>query len=199
MKNKEIVDFFEQFVDGDSCLIIPDEVFNKMSPEYGIVIVEEFKKTQIMKLPKYEILFFEWLKENDINVWNDIWLEDNPVESPYIISIAFLPQLLEKDGRGFPVCDLVNQDNYYFSNRHMVDDESTMLIESVKNRFVAKEKLTIAQLLALEISMGDIDIWHFAYKHKIDLKEAKLAVFELVNDNVLVHLKASEHLSTFLE
>ncbi|MCX6148143.1 MAG: hypothetical protein NTW25_12985 [Candidatus Kapabacteria bacterium] len=198
MENKEIIEFFEKLVNGNGCLEIPDELFDKMNPEYGLVLVNEFKKSQVMKLPLYEVKFFDWLKANDEPVWNDIWLEDSPVEEPYIVSLSFITNLLEKDGRGFPICDLANEDNYYFSIGHMVDEESKMLIDSVKNRFVAKDKLTIAQLLALEISMGDIDIWHFAYKHGIQINEAKKAVDELVNDNVLVHLKSSEHLATFL-
>jgi hypothetical protein len=52
--------------------------------------------------------------------------------------------------------------------------------------------------LALEISMGAIDIWHFAYKHKIDLTQAKKAVSDMVDDGVLVHLTESEHLIPFL-
>ncbi len=198
MNNNEIIEFFEKLISDIGHLEIPEPVFEKMSTEYGTVIVEELKKTQTLKLPKYEIDFFEWLKENDVNVWNDIWLDDNPVEEPYVVSISFLTKLLEKDGRGFPICDLVNNDNFYFSINHMVDEESKMLIDSAKNRFVAKDKLTIAQLLALEIAMGEIDIWHFAYKHKIDLNEAKNAVYELVNDEVLVHLKSTEHLTTFI-
>jgi len=53
-------------------------------------------------------------------------------------------------------------------------------------------------LLALEISVSPIDIWHFAYKHKVPLRDAKAAVAQLVDDHALVHITDAEHLARFI-
>ena len=72
------------------------------------------------------------------------------------------------------------------------------MIDSVKERVLAKEPLTVAQLLALEISFGPIDIWRFAYHHQISLDSAKNAVKVLVDDGVLIHIKDAETLARFI-
>lgn len=194
--NEQIIEFFSKLVDEDGILVIPNEVFTKMEKEYGEFLKMEFKHTRIMRLPEPEIRFFEWLKENDPLVWNDLW-QDEPKE--YTISIDFLPQLLEKDGRGFPICDLRTLDNYYFTPQLLLDKESDVLVEAAKVRFKEKQTLPTNQLLALEIHYGGIDIWHFAYKHKVELTEAKKAAHSLVEDQILIHLTEAEHLAPILE
>ena len=65
-----------------------------------------------MKLPPSEISFFEWLKKNDNIVWNDLWNED---EDLYQVSIDLLPQFSD-NRNGFPICDLQDGLNYYFTD-----------------------------------------------------------------------------------
>ena len=194
--NQEILDFFAKLVNEEGVLDIPDEVFLKMEKEYGELLKSDFTHSRMFKLPQFEIDFFKWLKENDELVWNDLWKDE---EEKYVVSLEFLPLLLEKDGRGFPICDLQTVDNYYFMPQLLVDAESDVMVEAAKVRFIEKSGLTPSQLLALEIHYGGIDIWHFAYKHRIDLAEAKAAVASLVEDQVLVHLTDSEHLAPILE
>jgi hypothetical protein len=173
-----------------------EEMYSSITPEQSNIIVNSLGTTTMMKLPEREIRFFEWLKENDYNVWFDLW-GDSDIE-PYIVGTSFLTFLLDKT-KGFPICDLVNTDNYYFTSAHLVDKESAILIDSVKERFLANESLTFAQLLALEISLAPTDIWHFAYKHKIDLTKAKHAVEQLIEDKILIHLTKAEHLANFVD
>jgi hypothetical protein len=194
--NQEIIEFFSKLVNEEGVLYIPEEVFLKMEKEYGELLRKEFTFSRMIKLPQSEIDFFNWLKENDPAVWHDLWGED---DGSYVISIEFLPRLLEKDGRGFPICDLQTVDNYYFIPQLLVERESDVMVEAAKVRFIEKRGLTPSQLLALEIHFGGIDVWHFAYKHKIDLNEAKAAVASLVEDQILVHLTDAEHLAPILE
>lgn len=194
--NQEILEFFSKLVNEDGILHIPEDVFLKMDKEYGELLIKEFTATRMLRLPQYEIDFFNWLKDKDPLVWKDLWGDD---DGSYTVSIEFLKLLLEKDGRGFPICDLQTVDNYYFIPQLLVERESDVMVEAAKVRFIEKKGLTPSQLLALEIHFGGIDVWHFAYKHNLDLDEAKAAVASLVEDQVLVHLTDAEHLAPILE
>ncbi len=178
-------------------LDFPDKMFDELDNESAKKIVAELKHRALFKLPKYEIAFQEWLKENDRHIWDDLWSCE--LHEPYIVSIIFLPNLVERDGRGFPICDLERNDNYFFNEKHMTDEESKVYIETSRVRFKDHKELTVAQLLALEISVGPIDIWHFAYKYKISIAAAKQAVEDLKDDFALVHLTDAEHLAKFME
>lgn len=198
---EEITVFFEKLAKGKNYIVIPEELLEKLTEQHAIIIRDYLHSVQLIKLPQKEILFFEWLKEKDRQVWEDLWeCDDDPhsQEDKYLVSKSFLPHLLKKDGRGFPICDLVNVDNYYFTLHQLPDKESKIFIESAQERFMNKDSLTVAQLLALEISVGPIDIWHFAYKHKLDIHQAKQSVSDMVEDGILVHLTQSEHLIPFV-
>ena len=181
----------------EQILNIPKEIFDDISYDQANFILNYFPKSTLFKLPESEIKFFEWLKANDASVWDDLWNDE--INEPYIVSLIFLPLMIKNGYRGYPICDLLNNDNYYFSPQHLSENESEIFTESSKTRFLNKESLTVPQLLAIEISMNPIDVWHFAYKHKIELVEAKKGVQALVNDEILVHLKEAEYLSTFID
>ena len=199
---QQITEFFAKLVNEDGILEIPESVFLKMSIEQGLIVRDYLSNSQFFKLPNYEIAFFEWLKENDEKVWKDLWLldsDDEATQQPYIVGFQFLPLLLERDGRGFPICDLVSTDNYFFTQKHIISDESDIFVESAKQRLLEKSGLTHSQLLCLEISIAPIDIWHFAYKHKIELSDAKKAVEQLKDDVDLVHYRKAEELADYIE
>jgi hypothetical protein len=196
MNDSEIYEWCQKQVLSENLLNIPKEILEKITFEQAQIINNYFPKTTLFKLPQYEIDFFEWVKLVDPSVWEDLWTDE--INPPYIVSLIFLPVLVKGSYRGFPICDLVNNENYFFAPAHLADKESEIFTESSKTRFLNKESLTVPQLLSIEISMDAIDIWHFAYKHKIELPEAKKAVKALVNDEVLVHLKDAEYLSTFI-
>lgn len=197
MTEIEIYQWCQSQVLIDKLLEIPDYFYSELDTKQATLITNYFPKTTLFKLPSYEIDFFEWVKKEDRYVWDDLWSDE--LHPPYVVSLIFFPILIKHGYRGFPICDLVNSENHYFAPAHLADRESEIFTESSKTRFVNKETLTVPQLLAIEISMDPIDLWHFAYKHKIDLVEAKKAVNALVNDDVLVHLKESEYLANFID
>jgi hypothetical protein len=187
----------EQSLDTFGYIKLSDEEWNTLDADQILEILNTYGGKRMMLLLEAEIAFFEWLKQNDEPVWNDLWLADDDTQ-PYLVSVDLLPVVLNKDGRGFPICDLQTTDNYFFSIKNMVDEESKLMIEAAKELFQKRRPMTAAQLLALEISLDPIDIWHFAYKHHIALSEAKQAVASLVEDNALVHLKEAEYVTPFI-
>lgn len=174
----------------------PEAILSGMTTEQAQQVAERFGANILMQLPPAEIAFFEWLKLNDEKVWHDLWPGDE--DEKYLVGISFLPMFLETS-RGFPICDLVDSDNYYFSSVHMPDSEAKMFIDAIKQRYLEGNALTVAQLLALEISIAPIDIWRFSYHHRIPLEKAKQAVAQLVEDGILIHLTQADQLVNFLD
>ena len=179
----------------DRVMLIPEKIINQMDEVQAFFVREHYKGKYFLKLPDREILFFEWLKDIAPEVWQDLW--GDSVEEPYLVSIDFLPHLLPS-GRGFPICDLISTDNYYFAPIHINGREAELLVDTLKQRYLDKKPLTIAQTLLMEISMDAIDIWHFAYKHKIAIEEAKAAVALLVEEQSIVHFTDADHLANFV-
>src|SRR5690606_31493663 len=99
---------------------------------------------------------------------------------------------------GFPICDLTEQENYYFIETHMVGDEGKTMMETSQKLFMDQKGLSLAQLLALEISIAPIDIWHFAYKHGLDIDVCKKEVKQMADEGILVHLTEAEHIAPFI-
>lgn len=196
MNKQEIIDWCSEAIKTSQYVNFPGEVFSSLTEEIARDLVSLFSAHTFIKLPADEIKFFEWLRNADPAVWNDLWGTDG--EEPYIVSISFLPLLID-NSRGFPICDLINNDNYYFTEAHIADRESKIFLESVKERFLNNDKLSVAQTLVLEISLAPIDIWRFAYRFKLSLNDAKKAVRELVEDNILIHLTDASHLAGFIE
>lgn len=196
MDPKEIIEWFETERKKGKPIKIPLEIFSEIDTETAYELVRRFSRDTLVYLPDKEVQFYEWLKENDYQVWEDLW--GNVDEEPYVVSITFLPNLIKKFG-GFPICDLINNTNYYFTEEMIVKKTSHLLLETLREKFLRKEKLTVAQALLLEISVSPVDIWHFAYYHKISIEEAKRAVEELVEDNLLIHYKTAEELANFVQ
>ena len=182
-------------VDGVQVFEIEEDVFASLTEEDAKKLAESMQSNTLIRLPKSEIDFFEWLKENDPVVWQDLWGNE---EDQYIAAISLLPALINKN-KGFPICDLITSDNYYFTKSHIVQHESHLLLESVEKRIMSNLSVSVAQILLFQLSLFPTDIWHFAYRNSIPLEQAKQAVQTLVDDNVLVHLTDAEHLSVFVE
>ncbi|MGE5480073.1 MAG: hypothetical protein ACM3U1_06555 [Chloroflexota bacterium] len=197
MNFAEVKAQFENFPQEGGLLELPEEFFQNLSVEEARELVGATRGNILMRLSERDIKFFEWLKIADPPVWLDLWGTGD--EDPYIVSIAFLPLLVYAADRGFPICDLMEVDNYYFTPAHMVDEESKVMIEASKNRLRDAKDLDVEQLLSLEISIEGIDIWRFSYKYNIPLEKSKEAVRKLVEDGALVHLRSSEHLSHFID
>ncbi|MBS1538857.1 MAG: hypothetical protein JST20_14055 [Bacteroidetes bacterium] len=197
MTTTQLIDLCAKQIEENSIMDLPDNIVATLSTEQAEAIVSHFRGKAFLRLPTKERQFFDWLKINDEPVWNDLW-SDESIEPAYIVSVVFLPMLLD-EVRGFPICDLLNENNYYFTNDHFISDEVDVLLEAIKERFLAQQTLTVSQLLVLEISMSPIDIWRFAYHHRIDLDQAKSAVHRLADEKLLIHLKSSDDLADFVE
>lgn len=194
MSEDEIISICDQCIAG-RVISIPAEVINSMDEVQAFFVREHYKGKYFLKLPDSEIQFFEWLKSAAPEVWLDLW--GDSVEEPYLVSIDFLPHLIPT-GRGFPICDLISADNYYFAPIHINGREAELMVDTLKQRYMDKKPLTIAQTLLMEISMDAIDIWHFAYKHRVDLEQAKAAVALLVEEQSIVHFTDADHLANFV-
>lgn len=196
---EELDDIINNSLKFDNHLEIEEEIFDKLTIEDAKYIDEKTHKRILFRLPEKEIKFFEWLKEQEPLVWNDLWKNDDISEYPYLVSTIFLPVIIENKDRGFPICDLRTVDNYYFSLDHMVDEESKVFIDVAKAKLKERARMTTTELLSLEISLGDIDIWHFAYKFSLPIKQCKEAVHQLSRDYALVHLKEAEYIAPFIK
>lgn len=195
MSNEELLNWCEKYSLENEIFDFPDDIFGSINKVNSKLIVDNYGKHKFMRLPKKEIKFFEWLKTNDRKVWDDLWKAD---EEAYIVSINFLPMLLD-NARGFPICDLVENDNYYFTEQHAVDQEAKLLIESVQHLYHDHKQLTVEQTFILEVSLYPIDVWRFAYRYGLSVERAKKAVDTLVEERILVHLKDAEHLANFID
>lgn len=198
MTQQEILTHCEESIEREGVVVFSDEQFRDLTPELIDGIRSQFNSRALMQLPQHEITFFEWLKGADPAVWNDIWAND---ERPYLVSLAFLTDFSGSNATigQFVICDLVSVDNYFFSPNLLLDKESTDFVEAVRGRFTQHSSMTPGQLLTLEASVGNVDIWHFAHRYNIDLAIAKKAVVTLVEDRILLHVTNAEHLAQYFD
>ncbi len=157
-------------------------------------IVNIFHGQALMKLPETEIRFFEWLKTADRPTWDDLWGDE---EDMYLVSIDLLPQFI--DGKnGFPICDLIDEPNFWFAERH-IKPAGRKALEKILAKLNDNKKLNAEELFLFEMTIAPIDIWHFCYRYKIHLKMVKDAIEEMVYKGWLVHLTDREDLVKYLD
>jgi len=197
MTREEIITWFEEACTQNSIITIPNEIMEMLDADTAGDIVSALHAHTFMRLPEREIEFFTWLKQHDPEVWNDLW-NMNENEEPYVVGIAMLEDLMVPN-RGFPICDLVTKDNYYFTVEHFIKGESDDFLAAIRERVLSDSTLSIGQLLALEISIAPLDIWRFAYNYNTRISAVKNAADELIQDGLLIHLKTSAELAAFME
>lgn len=179
-------------------LVFSNEDLTSMSEQDAEDVRQEFGATSLFRLPEHEVAFFEWLRERDPSVWADLW--EGQEHAPYLVSTVFLKDFVGAAGKGaFMICDLQSQDNYFFTPDMLLEKESTDYVNAVRERFLGGDKLTVEQALTVEISAGQVDIWHFAYLRGVDLDRAKRAVASLVDDRIIVHVPSADHLSSYFD
>ncbi len=195
------------------CVEFASDVLQSMSAEQAMFLAERFGAGVLMRLPESEQRFFEWLRGSAPEVWQDVWgnnEEDNAGEdnndedgssrhaSPqaelYTVGIGLLPELIQED-RGFPICDLVREQNFYFSLKSLNAEEAKPFVDAAISTAEAGERLSLAQMLMLEIRRAPIDIWRFAYLYRLPVIEAKKTALQLVQDGLLRHGSTREELS----
>lgn len=157
-------------------------------------IVDEFHGKALMKIPQSEIDFFSWLKESDPDVWADLWQDEEDI---YQVSIDLLAQFID-GGLGFPICDLVNQPNYWF-NARLIKPKGMEELERIIIKLEGGNKISIGEAFLLEASTRPVDIWHFCYQHKLPLEKLKQVVDDLVFNGFLVHLTDREDLVKYID
>ncbi|RPI69012.1 MAG: hypothetical protein EHM43_03110 [Ignavibacteriae bacterium] len=193
MTHDNILDACQASIDEHGYIAFEAEAYPLLDAELVTAIQQRFGGKALMQLPPQEIEFFEWLKQVDPAVWNDLWEGDHL--APYLVSIAHLSNFAGENAIGiYPICDLQTHDNYYFAPQMFHAKESSAYMAAVRSRFDTHLPLSPAQILALEASMGPVDIWHFAYRRGLGLDVMKKAVATLVDDGILVHVPKVEHL-----
>jgi hypothetical protein len=194
MTDKEVINWCEDHLAKNDYLSFPEEMLDVLSDGNIQAVIDKYGTKYLMKMPQSEVQFFEWLKINDLMVWKDLWEGE---EEPYLVAVNFLPLLLSKI-RGFPICDLLDNDNYFFTDEHLISDEAKLMKETVRQMYMDHKQLTVEQALILEISIEPIDIWRYAYRYNLSVERAKKAVQNLVGEKMLLHIKDAEQLSGFI-
>jgi hypothetical protein len=191
---KNLIAAKEKQLDAEGYIQFSQADLKAMTKEDAIKIEEHFHGRAIMALPVEEIDFFKWLQENDPAVWDDLWKD---VEKPYHISLDFLHHFI-LNGNGFPICDLINVDNYWFHSRH-IKPKALEKMDEIQQKLEGKGSLSFEEGLLVEIARGSVDLWHFCYRYKLPLIVAKKKIEIMHRDDLLVHLKDREDLVKYLD
>lgn len=171
-----------------------DEEINSLRPDEVQYFVDRYHGFALMKIPPSEVDFFEWLRIKDEPVWNDIWEGEPDV---YKVSTDLLPVFLEGQN-GFPICDLVDEPNYWFSERH-IKPKGQEELEDILLKYQNEEKLSVAELFLLELLNAPMDIWHFCYRYRLSVDAMKQTIGNMVSKGWLVHLTDREDLVKYIE
>lgn len=157
------------------------EEIGELTPEQAGELVELFGGGTLIPLPEKERAFFDWLHEHDRPVWEDLWgTEENP---GYYVSLTHLPTFLPKQ-RGFPICDLVDNDNYYFMSEDITED-GKVFVESAFDIIAEEKQITMQQAFVVEVWRGPIDQWRFAYMYNLPLGDVKKMVHWLISEGLI--------------
>jgi hypothetical protein len=165
-----------------------------MSVKEAQVLEAHFHGRAMMALPSEEIEFFKWLHENDPAVWDDLWKNE---EEPYRVSVDFLHHFIQ-NGNGFPICDLINVDNYWFHSRHL-KPKALEKMDEIQQKLNSKKSLSFEEGILVEIARGSLDLWHFCYRYNLPVYVAKRKIEEMHKEDLLVHLKDREDLVKYLD
>lgn len=157
-------------------------------------LIEYFHGYTLMRLPESEIEFFEWLKQEDAEVWQDLWGEEDDL---YLISVDLLRHLAGKFGT-FPICDLEDTPNYWFSEKH-IKPKGSEALPDIFLKVESGQKLKINERFLFQLSGQTMDIWHFCYQFKIPLNKMKKIVDDMVYEGWIVHLPDPADLVKYIE
>lgn len=157
-------------------------------------VIDYFHGYALMRLPDFEVAFFEWLKKKDLAVWQDLWGDE---ENTYLVSIDLLREFTG-ERRQFPICDLIDQPNYWFSPRH-IKPKGQEALEEIVLKIENNESLAPDELFLVELTRGPLDVWHFCYEHRLALAEMKALIADMVYRGWLVHLEKRDDLVKYID
>jgi hypothetical protein len=189
-----LIDAKATMLESASHLNFSSEELSRLDSMSAKNIEEHFHGRAMMALPDDEVLFFDWLKENDRPVWDDLWGDE---DLPYRISIDFLHHFI-KHHNGFPICDLIDVDNYWFTGRH-IKPKGMEKMETIGKRVNNGETLSFEEAFLVEVFRGSTDLWHFCYRYKVPVEVGKKRIDDLHHDDLLVHLTDREDLFKYLD
>ena len=169
----------------------------KIRPDEAEFIINHFKGNTLIRLPESEIAFFEWLKKMDRAVWDDLWEEDQEDES-YLVSVDFLREFI-RETPSFPICDLVDQPNYWFTFRHIKPEGLEYLQKDIRMKVELDKDLTLEELFLLEISVASTDIWHFCHLHQVNISRMKQVIDDMESKGWIVHLSDRDDLVKYID
>ena len=184
----------EQQLDSDGFIKFDQTDLKKLTKKDAQALEKHFHGRAMMELPAEEIDFFIWLKESDPPVWDDLWKEE---EEPYRVSLDFLHHFIQ-NGNGFPICDLINVDNYWFHSRHF-KPKALEKMDEIQEKLDGKGSLSFEEGILIEIARGSIDLWHFCYRYKLLISVAKKKIEIMHCEDLLVHLSSREDLVKYLD
>ncbi|MCU0427603.1 MAG: hypothetical protein MUF71_18480 [Candidatus Kapabacteria bacterium] len=179
---------------------IPDQIFWNITPEQAEELASAFGTTVFLRLPESEKKFFEWLRSTEPSVWQDLWGMDIPEgesDEPYLVGMGLLPEMV-REQRGFPICDLTTEANFFFSIKNFNAEEIKPLIDAILQRMEDKIDVSAKEILLMEIRRAPIDVWRFAYFYRVPVADVKRMVAELVDDGLLRYAASREEMSDFL-
>lgn len=163
-----------------------DAEIAELTREQAERLVARYGSTTIMRLPGKERAFFDWLKREDPAIWTDLWGDD---DQDYTVSLSFLPELLP-NRRGFMICDLLDNPNYYFTPDDITPEEGRGFSDAALEIVKANRPLTLDQAFVVEVWRAPIDQWRFSYNYDVPLSETKRIVQWLLEEGILIHNRA---------
>ncbi len=194
MNFQKLIEDSRKQLDDQNFIEFSDEHLTALRFDQVQAIIDQFHGRALMKIPASEIDFFSWLKKNDRDVWNDIWQDEDDI---YLVSIDLLSRFVE-GGLGFPICDLIDQPNYWF-NARLIKPKGMEELENIFTKLETGQKITLSEALLLEISTRPVDIWHFCYNHNLGVERVKQVVDDLVYQGFLVHLTDRDDLIKYID
>lgn len=194
MNFQKLIEESRKQLDDQNFIEFSDEHLTALRLDQVQAIIDQFHGRALMKIPSAEIDFFSWLKKNDRDVWNDIWQGEDDI---YLVSIDLLSRFVE-GGLGFPICDLIDQPNYWF-NARLIKPKGMEELENIFMKLEAGKKITLSEAFLLEISTRPVDVWHFCYNHNVEVERVKQVVDDLVYQGFLVHLTDRDDLIKYID
>lgn len=206
MTTQELIGYVHSLIEqpagmAHAVVTIPDDIFWSISREQAEALTEAFGTTVFLRLPESEKKFFDWLRSTEPAVWQDLWgmdIPDGESDEPYLVGMGLLPEMLH-EARGFPICDLTTQPNFFFSIKNFNAEEIKPMIDAIVQRIENKVDVSAKEILLMEIRRAPIDVWRFAYFYRVPVEDVKLIVAELVEDGILRYAANREDMSEFLQ
>jgi hypothetical protein len=178
----ELIERLRPLDEGIHSVKITEEEIAGLTREQAEQIVALYGSNALITLPGKEQEFFAWLRKNDEPIWKDLWEGE---ETPYQVSLGFLPDLLP-NRRGFLICDLVDNPNYYFTRDNITAEDGSPFLDAALEIVKNEGKLSMDQAFVVEVWRAPIDQWRFAYLYRQPLAEVKKMVEWLLSEEILM-------------